>query len=71
MECFLDVMDMESSDPVEDCPDDLEGIMDLVGALHDGSGVSRYTDDFGAASDDEIDGLGSPGALLMTFDWAF
>ena len=56
---------------VEDCPDDLEGILGLLDASSDGSGSLRYTDDFGMADDPDADSTQSPGALLSASDRAF
>ena len=46
----------------EDCPDDLEGILEVLDASSDGSGSLRYTDDFGLIDDPEDTSTGSSGA---------
>ena len=53
MSSWSDVIDEEPAACVEDCPDDLEGILGLLDASSDGSGSLRYTDDFGMADDPE------------------
>ena len=55
----------------EDCPDDLEGILEVLDASSDGSGSLRYIDDFGMADDPDADIAESPGALLSASDRAF
>ena len=50
---------------VQDCPDDLEGILGLLDASSDGSGSLRYTDDFGMADDPDDNSTGSSGAQLI------
>ena len=36
---------------VEDCPDDIGGILDVIDAASDSSGLLRFTDDFGMLDD--------------------
>ena len=56
---------------VQDCPDDLGGILAVIDAASDSSGSLRYTDDFGMADDPDADSTESPGALLSASDRAF
>ena len=65
------MIDEELAACVEDCPDDLGEILELLDATSDGSGSLRYTDDFGMADDPDADSTESPGALLSASDWAF
>ena len=71
MSSWSDVIDEEPAACVEDCPDDLPGILELLDATSDGSGSLRYTDDFGMADDPDADSTKSPGALLSASDRAF
>ena len=65
MSSWSDVIDEEPAACVEDCPDDLGGILELLDATSDGSGSLRYTDDFGMADDPEDTTSGSSGAQLF------
>ena len=58
-------MDEEPAACVEDCPDNLEGILELLHATSDVSGPLRYTDDFGMVADPEDTSSGSSGAHLI------
>ena len=59
------MIDEELAACVEDCPDDLGEILELLDATSDGSGSLRYTDDFGMADDPEDTASGSSGAQLF------
>ena len=50
---------------------DLEGILGIIDAASDNSGLLRFTDDFGMADDSDADSAESPGALLSASDRAF
>ena len=50
---------------------DLEGILGIIDAASDNSGLLRFTDDFGMADDSDADSVESPGALLSASDRAF
>ena len=50
---------------VQDCPDDLGGILAVIDAASDSSGSLRFTDDFGMADDPEDTSTGSSGAQLI------
>ena len=65
MSSWSDMMDEEPAACVQDCPDNLEGILELLDATSDGSGSLRYTDDFGMADDPEDTSSGSSGAQLI------
>ena len=65
MSSWSDVIDEEPAACVEDCPDDLGGVLELLDATSDGSGSLRYTDDFGMADDPEDTSTGSSGAQLF------
>ena len=65
MSSWTDVIDEEPAACVEECLDDLGGILELLDATSDGSGSLRYTDDFGMADDPEDTTSGSSGAQLF------
>ena len=65
MSSWSDVIDEEPAACVEDCPDDLGGILAVIDAASDSSGSLRYTDDFGMADDPEDTSTGSSGAQLF------
>ena len=50
---------------VEDCPDDLGGILEVTDAASDSSGPLGWTDDFGMIDDPEDTSTGSSGAQLI------
>ena len=50
---------------VEDCPDDLGGILEVIDAASDSSGPLGWTDNFGMIDDPEDTSTGSSCAQLI------
>jgi len=50
---------------VEDCPDKLGGILEVLDAASDSSGPLRWTDNFGMLDEPEDTSTGSSGAQLI------